>query len=113
MHEHAGLHLRNGRIYVEEIRLSDGLVYVTSPCGRPRTHSYQWVIHSLNFACSVRILQPILLMLTSSGSCSRPIEKDLFLDHFWWTHSRLAERRDNHHRMAAYFRFLTLLGTLR
>lgn len=40
----------------------------------------------------------------------RPIEKDLFLDHFWWTHSRLAERRDNHHRMAAYFRFLTLLA---
>lgn len=40
----------------------------------------------------------------------QPIGKQLFLDHFWWCYSRLADKSDAEYGMAAYFRFLTLVG---
>ena len=40
----------------------------------------------------------------------RPVSKQLFLEHFWWCHSRLADKADAEYGMAAYFRFLTLVG---
>lgn len=42
--------------------------------------------------------------------CRRPVSKDVFLEHFWWCHARLQEKSDSEYGMAAYFRFLTLLG---
>jgi hypothetical protein len=40
----------------------------------------------------------------------QPVSKQLFLEHFWWCHSRLADKADAEYGMAAYFRFLTLVG---
>jgi hypothetical protein len=40
----------------------------------------------------------------------QPVSKQLFLKHFWWCHSRLADKADAEYGMAAYFRFLTLVG---
>ena len=54
--------------------------------------------------------EPLCISVLYISVRRRPIAKELFLEQFWWCHRRLADKSDAEYGMAAYFRFLTLVG---
>lgn len=47
-----------------------------------------------------------------SFCCSKPVRKEVFLDHFWDCFETFKQHSAEGAGMPAYFRFLTLLGRL-
>ncbi len=115
----AGINLCHGQQHSATGRLHNWLVHLTSPGGCQRADTAERVkrLCRHHWICGDRLMlqsrDPVCLARPNNPSgvwCRRPISKDLFLDHFWWCHARLKEKADDDYGMAAYFRFLTLVG---
>ena len=63
------------------------------------------------FAAGITKVKPAFDVIAQLHTCRHPVRKELFLEEFWKCFQRLEDTADDMVGKAAYFRFLTLLGT--